>query len=130
MTARDSDRAREGGRAMTETTTPITRIQVIGYEWFDKINGNSYCSARVYVNDELAAHVPFQYGYDDAYLQYAAGVLDEAGIVTMERSPYGGLEPLWRYCDDRGIELLSSKHTKLKREVKAWGESDNDGSER
>lgn len=112
----------------TFNNQPITRIQVIGYEWFDKINGNSYCSARVYVNDELVGYVPSQYGHGGAYVQYAAEVLNEAGIVTMERSPFGGLEMLWQYCRDRDIELLKGIGDRLKRDVKAWGERDNNGS--
>ena len=113
---------------------PATRIQVIGYEWFDKINGNSYCSARIYVSgeyidNELAAFVPFQYGYSDMYLQYAAEALNEAEIITMEHSPFGGLESLRQYCSDRGIELLSSLTKHLKRDTKAWGERNDDGSE-
>ena len=107
---------------------PITRIQVIGYEWFDKINGNSYCSARVYVNDEPTAFVPFQYGYGSAYVQYAAEALNEIEIITMENARFGGLEPLWRYCLDRDIELLTIHTKHLKRDTKTWGERDDDGS--
>lgn len=109
---------------MNQLTQTITRIEVIGREWFDKINGNSYCSARVYVNDELAVTVPFQYGYDNAYVQYAAEALHEAGIIVLERNSFGGLGVLWQYCRDRNIELWSNKWEALKHEVKAWGETD------
>ena len=101
--------------------TPITTIEVVGYEWVDKVNGNLYCSARAYVNGDLAAVVPFGYGYGDAYLQYATEALHESGRIAPKRSSFGGLEPLWQYCQDNGVELRSKVSDAPKREVIAWG---------
>lgn len=42
-------------------------LEVQAKEWFDRINGNSYFSARVFLNDKLVATLPFQYGYGDHY---------------------------------------------------------------
>lgn len=42
-------------------------VLVQGRRWFDKVNGNTYHSATVYVNNEEVAREPFQYGYGDSY---------------------------------------------------------------
>jgi len=54
----------------------IEEIHVIGKEWFDRVNGNSYNAVRfdVYVtgrNGKRAVNVvlPFKYGYGDYYMQ-------------------------------------------------------------
>ena len=54
----------------------IQEIHVIGKEWFDRVNGNSYNAVRfdVYVtgkNGERTINVvlPFSYGYGDYYMQ-------------------------------------------------------------
>lgn len=44
-------------------------ILIEGRRWFDKVNGNTYHSATVYVNNEEVARDPFTYGYSDAYIQ-------------------------------------------------------------
>lgn len=45
----------------------IKTIDVITRQWFDRINGNTYFSARITVNfgmkNELTITMPFQYGY-------------------------------------------------------------------
>lgn len=42
----------------------------IAKEWFDKVNGNSYWSARVEdIENDITYAFPFQYGYGDQSLQ-------------------------------------------------------------
>ena len=42
----------------------------IAKEWFDKVNGNSYWSARVEnIEEDITYVFPFQYGYGDQSLQ-------------------------------------------------------------
>jgi hypothetical protein len=42
----------------------------IAKEWFDKVNGNSYWSARVEdIENDITYVFPFQYGYGDQSLQ-------------------------------------------------------------
>lgn len=44
-------------------TTKIEYVAEIK-TWFDRVNGNSYFSARIYdLKNDLVAVVPFQYGY-------------------------------------------------------------------
>lgn len=107
----------------------IKTIDVHAKEWFDKVNGNSYFSARATVNfgteDEKTVLIPFKYGYGSTYIDAAFKALENAGIVTdRQHYPNGGGEALWTYCDKKGIILRYNKDEKcLKRDVRAYGES-------
>jgi len=49
--------------------------------WFDKINGNSYFTGRIWGSDEMVA-IPFQYGHGhDSYLDAA---MDALGLDYQE----------------------------------------------
>jgi hypothetical protein len=37
--------------------------------WFDKVNGNSYHTARVFIDGQVAGDTPVAYGYEQAYTQ-------------------------------------------------------------
>ena len=93
-------------------------IRVHAKEWFDKANGNSYFSARIYVDDEQVAILPFQYGYGDHYIDMANEWLAENGYVDSPKGPHGSRNPLWRHCSDRGVNLFTTKQERcLKREL-------------
>ena len=85
-------------------------ITVIGKRWFDKINGNTYHSAKVYVNGDQMGYKPFVYGYDDSYKQTGLEILKEVynipGEVTM----------LWN-LKKHGINLVTSVSDVLKRDL-------------
>ncbi len=98
----------------------IERIEVQGREWFDRVNGNSYCSARVLVDDELVAVIPFQYGYGHAFEQYAGEELARLSIVSLTQYS-SSMESLPRYCERNGIHYSNHICSALKREVKEWG---------
>ncbi len=51
-----------------------------GCRWFDKVNGNTYCSVRI-TNTETGEmlYVPFQYGYGDFYRQVALTEMSKKG---------------------------------------------------
>jgi hypothetical protein len=85
--------------------------QVIGKQWFDKVNGNSYCSVRIYQNGELICALPFTYGYDNYYLQYAREALVVLGLISSAKR--------WGYTELFNQQELI-KGCK-KRDVKAWG---------
>ena len=59
----------------------IKTIDIKGYEWFDRINGNSYFSADVTINygtpDAVSFIIPFQYGYGSQYEHEAAKQIKE-----------------------------------------------------
>ena len=93
-------------------------IEVIGKEWFDKINGNSYHSAQVTINNDAVLYVPLTYGYGNHYLQSALELLKTEYIISKDFE--GALS---RYCFDNNINLDYRIQRKcLKRDVKSWGE--------
>lgn len=51
---------------------------VIGGKWFDKVNGNTYNSAKI-IDTETgrAYYTPFCYGYGSAYLHEAENYIKE-----------------------------------------------------
>lgn len=75
-------------------------------EWFDRVNGNSYFSMRIFKDNELIQVFSYGYGYEDMYKQVASKYLKSIG----EKFDY--LREI----------AVSVKHKGcLKREVKAWG---------
>ena len=78
---------------------------VEGREWFDKVNGNSYFSARIWVDGGQVAILTFQYGYGDQYLYEAQRKLVELGYISGEESNRG----LWSIAQELGIDLYSAK---------------------
>lgn len=106
--------------------TKIKSILVIGKRWFDKINGNTYCSSRVYINGEFSFSVPYEYGYERFYEQRAQEIMKERGMLPdIEIYPSGILEPFWQYCNRKKIKYETSVTDGLKRDCKAWGENEN-----
>ena len=84
------------------------KYTVITKEWFDRINGNSYCAVRITDNnsgEEFA--LPFQYGYGSYGEHIASEFLKEYG----EEFDYL-----------REIAHTEKVENCLKRDVKAWGE--------
>jgi hypothetical protein len=99
----------------------IKTIDVHAKEWFDRVNGNSYFSARVTINyampDEETLYIPFQYGYGDHYRDIAMKYLQNAGHIEASY-----MSRLWRYCDENKIIDRYSKEEKcLQRDVKTYG---------
>ena len=92
----------------------IKTIDVNALEWFDRINGNSYFAGTVTVNyamqSEKTYAIPFQYGYGDSYQHAALNVLKENKAL---RDKYN--RPLWKYCENNGIILRTTKHENCKK---------------
>lgn len=44
---------------------------VIGAKWFDKVNGNTYCNAKVIDTNGVVFYIGFQYGYGRHYFDEA-----------------------------------------------------------
>ena len=90
----------------------ITRsVFIEGREWFDKTYGNSYFSARVWVDGVVVATLPFQYGYGDHYLSEAASVLHDMGYIADEDTS------LWVTAKDMGFDLYRTLTTHKKSEM-------------
>lgn len=92
----------------------MNSIYVHGKTWFDKVNGNSYFSARVEIDGEEVARLPFQYGYGDQYLHEARKVLTEKGLIESR------IGALWNLKDD-GVSVYSVIESAKKSEVTGWG---------
>lgn len=94
--------------------TDIKTIDLTACEWFDRVNGNSYFTARLILNYELANEkvvlIPFQYGYGEFYNQagYEA-LLKETGIKT-------DCYTLHEFCRSNGIILRTFKFTGRKKD--------------
>lgn len=98
----------------------IKTLDVNAFEWFDKINGNSYFSGIIIINysmkDEKTIFIPFQYGYGNHYQDVAIDILDNQKYLNND-SHFS----LARYCNYNDIILRTSKKENcLKREVKAY----------
>ena len=80
-------------------------ILITGRRWFDKYAGNTYFSAKGYVDGAPIAHIPYSYGYGDHYVDMITDELERQGYMP-DRKHYenGGAEPGWQYFrDNRGI---------------------------
>lgn len=84
----------------------ITRSLFIeGREWFDKSGGNSYFSARIWVDGGQVAILTFQYGYGDQYLFEAQRKLTELGYLPENTNNRG----LWSIAQEMGFDFYSAK---------------------
>ena len=93
-------------------------ITIRAKEWFDKTNGNSYFSARIYADDKHIATLPYQYGYGEHYVDMANEWLADNNYISSPKGPNGSRNPLWRYCETHGIHLETFKQDRcLKREL-------------
>lgn len=101
----------------------IKSIMIIGKRWFDKVNGNTYCSSRVYINGEYSFSVPWQYGYGSYYEQAAKQELEKRGITKVGNYDNGVSKSFWSYCNDNKIKYETVVTDGLKRDMVTWGEN-------
>ena len=82
-------------------------------EWYDKINGNSYFSARLWVDGGQVAILPFQYGYGDQFIYEAQKKLLELGYLPQEGKNRG----LWSIAAAQGFDYYTAKTNTKKAEM-------------
>ena len=82
-------------------------------EWFDKVNGNSYFSARIWVNGGQVAILPFSYGYGDFYIYEAQKKLLELGYLPQENKN----NSLFTISQQMGFDFYSAKTITKKNEM-------------
>jgi len=77
-------------------------------EWFDRINGNSYFSADVFLGMDLIMKLPFQYGYSGARQE----------VENRLAKHFDSCAERWEVRDllrKNGIEISETKTKSLKR---------------
>lgn len=87
----------------------MQQITIFGRRWFERTNGNTYFSVQIWIDDRLAHTIPYEYGYDDQYLQAAMDWLEDNGHIKREHYPESGSTEsphMWR--DRTGIKLVAS----------------------
>ena len=94
----------------------IKTIDIQANEYWDKVNGNTYFNANIYLNydspNRVKIHIPFEYGYNSQYIQTATNKLIELKYINTA-------EPLWCYCRQNNIALRTNKQEGFKqRELK------------
>lgn len=99
-------RQRRRGQGGPWSLSKPKSIQIIGRRWFQRTYGNTYCTAEIWVDGAQVAMLKPRYGYGEYYEQMAWEWLAEKKYVKPEKYPSGGLEPPWRYCQDRGIQYV------------------------
>lgn len=100
----------------------VKSITILGRKWRDKVNGNTYHSARVFADGKLVAVVPFQYGYGRQFEWNAAIELDKALIFTGKKRLQKNESP-WRWIKDRlGCAYLVDCTECTKRECVEFGQ--------
>ena len=102
-------------------------VTILGRKWRDKVNGNTYHSARVFVDGVLVATAPFQYGYGEQFVWSAAEALERAGVFKGKDQRQGSpqQEAPWRWLKGRlGLGYLVDCADVTKRECVAWGKAD------
>lgn len=104
-----------------ENKKEIRRINVVGQRWFDKVNGNTYCAAKVYINSKLVIVTDWTNGYSDFYEQLANEQLNKKGLLdTKQDSKSISLMSLYRYCEENNIQYSTHVNDGLKRELVAF----------
>ena len=111
-----------------------SHIHVAGRRWFDRVNGNTYHSAVVYLTgetvDDVTVPVRYQYGYDDGYLESARAELVDRRLLpdlvyatTGKAYSTGGVRlDLRRICEYVGVGLSRDvADVRLKRDAVAFG---------
>lgn len=71
-------------------------IHCYGRKWFDKVNGNTYFSARIVIPTVAGSRwvaAPFQYGYGDQWQWECRAILERMGFSDMAKG-YGSEKPL------------------------------------
>ncbi len=101
----------------------IQTIDVDAKEWFDRVNGNSYFSARVTINygmkDAKTLYLPFQYGYGSQYECEAFKLVK--GFAPHLRNEHQ-FALLSHVCRENEIILRSKMQENCKqKDVKIWG---------
>jgi hypothetical protein len=97
----------------SSTRTRVKRsVFIEAREWFDKVNGNSYFSARIWVDGEIVSVLPMQYGYESHYKTVAHQELIALGYFTETQ-----LISIVQLGKNEGVDIYTSKTNTNKSEM-------------
>ena len=65
----------------TKLLKKTDQIQIIGRRWFDKVNGNTYCSSQILINGDTVKTLGMTYGYGNYYEQMSLEWLVKNGYI-------------------------------------------------
>jgi len=101
----------------------IESIKVRGRRWFQRLYGNTYHTAKVWVNGRHVLTVPYSYGGDRMYEDSAHEALIEAGLLPpKKRFKSGGMDVLWDVANKLGIEYDAQvENVKRKKDLHLGG---------
>jgi len=92
-------------------------IDIQAKEWLDRLNGNSYFSAQITIDGIKTYNIPFQYGYESAYMDASFRFLFKNGLIKEEVGRY------YSWCKENSIILNASiKRGCRKSDVVKFGE--------
>jgi hypothetical protein len=79
-------------------------VHIEGRRWFQKSNGNTYHTVRIYEDSKQILLSAMEYGYGEQYLETALAWLEKEGKIPMrERYANGGREPGWQTLKSNGF---------------------------
>lgn len=91
-------------RANAQPTPAPAPIHISARRWFDRRYGNTYHSVTVYQGGAIIAEAPFIYGYDRAYEETAAFLIEQAGVIPPRvRYGNGGTVPLRLWAEEHNL---------------------------
>lgn len=94
-------------------TKAIRSMFVECREWFDKSGGNSYFSARIWINGKVEIVLPFQYGYERHFESVAVSALVEKGFISEQYKN----RALWVIANEMRFDCYTSKAHTTKKEM-------------
>lgn len=81
-------------------------IEICGRRWFSRTYGNTYFTAKIYVDGQLVHTMPEEYGYGDHYLWQSFEWLEKNGYVPYRpRNASNMADPPRIWCEKHGIRL-------------------------
>lgn len=92
------------------------KFTVIGVKWWDKVNGNTYHSCKIFRHkDGAVAHCPFIYGYGEQYKHTALVKMQEIGFIKCAE------DRIYHWERENNYPILWVVYYDKKKECKANG---------